>query len=884
MGNYRLSQFVGAGKIGYVYQANHEELTCVRAVKLTFDTLKSGWENELNKVAKLALIPGVVPFHECGTAQLHHEGDSRLCQYTVWDYIDPGDSLADYLKRVKRIPASFLIAVVEQTLHVLHACGERGVPRHGDLHPGNILIGSKSLARLDSSLQLREAVFVSDFGYGATGLSKPPKDDYEGLKRIINRMIPCVDYSTATGTDRLLLRDLRNCLGKLLSEPAGPDRRPPLDLLRVLLDLKGKARAGDVTPRPANIVPPRDDTATPSPDAPGVGQFLVSEMIGDRWDWWQRLFVPTVPARSRILGLDIPTVLTGPRGCGKTMLLRRLSERLIVECGPVAELSAGESFVALYVNANDFADAFSRYPELPSEHDESRLTCYANLCTLSDLLTVQSARVGRYRESPSPGLLDLVQQWLVPSEFSPLVVGEDRLERYRTVLEGIKWSFPSRAAPDLFPGYSELSQHRWLRRFVQEIRNHCPWVGDRHVLLFVDDFSVPRVSASMQRVLNRLFLQRSPEFVAKIATEAWSTFVPEDASGKNLQDGDDYQLVDMGEESLFLPDADRIEFLGRVFRPRLGMDHRVSDAEGSLEALLGRMPLSKTEFARRLRSSIGEDSSEARATVKGKSQRRGRSRPRVYYCGDSVFAGLWSGDTRTMIQLVSDLLDQAPSKAGHRTIDTPIDEAIQDRVFRNRGGEWLNSHTRNEPTDPEKVKEELARIQAREPQFGLRGEYGDHLKAIVEAFVAAARALLVGPAYRIREGRKTREVPRMAFRLEILDEFRLDGLAQEIYRDLIRYGIFLRDNRGKSVRGNFVPRLYLRRLLLPYCTLALSRRDSVPLSCANFKRLLLDPDGFRESFAARRVRRTPEGQTRMPLFDGGLPGEPDPSYDDLGDA
>ena len=44
----------------------------------------------------------------------------------------------------------------------------------------------------------------------------------------------------------------------------------------------------------------------------------------------------------------------------------------------------------------------------------------------------------------------------------------------------------------------------------------------------------------------------------------------------------------------------------------------------------------------------------------------------------------------------------------------------------------------------------------------------------------------------------------MAFRLEILDQFRIQDLSREIYSDLVRYGFFLRDNRGKSVRGAFV--------------------------------------------------------------------------------
>src|SRR5205814_1522890 len=138
---------------------------------------------------------------------------------------------------------------------------------------------------------------------------------------------------------------------------------------------------------------------------------------------------------------------------------------------------------------------------------------------------------------------------------------------------------------------------------------------DRALLLFVDDFSTPRVTVSMQRVLNRLFLQRSADFLSKVATEAWTTFVPEDSSGKTLEDGDDYQLVDMGEESLFLPDGERLAFLTDVFARRLEADARVPSEARTLEGLLGRMNLSKTEFARRLRLSLQDQQPQEQPTV-----------------------------------------------------------------------------------------------------------------------------------------------------------------------------------------------------------------------------------------------------------------------------
>jgi hypothetical protein len=847
----------------------------VFAVKLTFDSLKSGWEVELKKVMSLGLVDGVVHFHHLGAAQI----ETRLCQFTVWDYIDPGENLKKYLARVKKIPTSFLLAVVERILHVLHACEAQGVVRHGDLHSGNILIGNESAAKLDDFLAPRAPIYVSDFGYGATGGFKSPKEDYQGLSTIINEMIQCVEYGSATATHRQILQAMQRDLGKLLNETAGTERRPPIELLRLLIEIKRTAQAGASAGMGAGSASLIGTVASPS-ETPSVGQFQVSEIIGERWEWWKKLFVPTVPARSKILALDIPTVVTGPRGCGKTMLFRRLSERLIVECGEVPEMPVRDRFAALYVNANDFADAFARFPEHPTAEDEARLVCYANLCVLGDLLTVQSARAGRLRDGATDALLELVQRWLVPDTSSALVVGEDRLERYRAILEQHNWFFPYSKTDATFPGYAELAQHRWLPRFIQQARVCCPWMAGRAILLFVDDFSTPRVSESMQRVLNRLFLQRSPEFLAKVATEAWSTFIPEDSSGKNLQDGDDYQLVDMGEESLFLPDHERRAFLSAVFARRLESDIRVPEGKATLAALLGKLGLSKTEFARRLRSTLQEQGQET--VITGNSQRRGRSRGRVQYFGEDVFSNLWSGDTRTMIQLITDVIDQAAELSSRTNnspqISTPVDPAVQDRAFRNRGGEWLSSHTRNEPTNPEKVKSELELLRTTGDGYFLTGTYGDHLKAVVEAFVATATALLLGPTYIIREGTMRREVPRMAFRIEIVDEFRIDGLAQEIYRDLIRYGLFMRDSRGKSVRGAFVPRLYLRRLLLPFATLALSKRDSVLLNSSQFTQLLLRPDTFKAAFAAHRVV---DDQLELAFIQKQPGTNFDPAYNDL---
>ena len=339
-----------------------------------------------------------------------------------------------------------------------------------------------------------------------------------------------------------------------------------------------------------------------------------------------------------------------------------------------------------------------------------------------------------------------------------------------------------------------------------------------------------------------------------------------------LQDGDDYQMIDMGEESLFMSEKERREFLDHVFTKRLSMDTRVPTQAHSLEGLLGSLGMSKTEFARRLRQKRGDQAEEISIAT---SQRRGATKPSVLYHGANVFCALWSGDTRIMIQLVQELLgEDSPGNP----LSVPIPAEKQDRVCRDRGGTWLEAQTRNHPTHLDEVNANLRQLRKQDGTYAFIGNsYGAHLKAIVEAFVSAARHLLLGPTYDIGK----RQVPRMAFRIEVIDDFRIDGLAAELYRDLIRYGLFMRDARGKSVRGAMVPRLYLRRLLLPYCTLALSKRDSVPVNCASFRELLLYPDRFKGKFLQTPVvsgERDIPGQMTMPFAQAS---EPDPAYDDL---
>ncbi|CAO3425939.1 ORC-CDC6 family AAA ATPase [Azospirillum argentinense] len=835
LGDLIIDHFIDNGKIGCVYVGHSKHLPSrPLAIKLIFSP-SEGWEVELNKVQLLDQVPGVVRFRNVSRHLISHNGREENALVTVWQYI-PGRNLKNHLKAERTCTVSFLCGVVKTILNVLHHCeGVNEIKRHGDLHSKNILISETATVNLDHPNQKYD-VFVSDFGYGQTGGVKAPKNDYLGLAQITREIISYIDLAQTNDSERRLLLGLRDILLKHLKERDLGERVPPGEIYRQIVEIEMNAT------RPA---PAYTELRQFS-----VGQLQSSEMFGENWEKWKRLFVPSVPARSQIFAPGMATVITGPRGCGKTMLFRRLSQRLMLECGPIDGLP-NIDFVGFYVNANDVADAFPSFPKEPSEKDAKRLTGYLNLCILSDFLAVQAA-ISAQGKPASPQLLAAVAQDLfgkVESRFT--VRGENELDHLRARLESCKWSFLLKSSE--LPISETMTSHLWFDNFLKRVaRPNSDWLGQtRPVYLLIDDYTIPRIKPAMQAVLNRILFRRSDQYIAKIATEAATTFEPMDSTQKVFQIGEDFTLIDLAAESLELPPEERSGFLGEVLARRLQLDERIPNDGKSLQSLLGdSVPSSFSEFARQLRKQ-GAD---------------------PLYSGHQMFVGLWSGDTRTMLQLMQALVDAGmDSKAGNR-VHVPIPAKMQNDVLVAKGGQWLQDLTHYEPSNSGILRSDYVQeaIKAEKSYTGFKGyvsnSYGAHLKAVVEAFSAKARKQLLGDTY-LDEGR---ELAYSAFRIEITDQFRVEGLAAEVYKDLIRYGVFLRDGRGKSVRGALVPRLFLRRFLLPYCKLVPTTKDSVKMTCPVFCQMLLSPDAYREVLGeVRRMKAIASGQEDLFSNDGG---------------
>jgi len=803
--DYVLKEKVGEGQIGVVYKAIRESPRSVLACKVIPEGhLKDGWQRELEKVALLQGVDHVVQY-------VHHaamlDRRDRSFVFVLYHFID-GMNLREYLANPPTpIDLAFAEAVIKCLLEVLHACGAVGIS-HGDLHEGNILIRNPD-PRIPNSPR---TIWVTDFGYGGSHNRLQPKDDYRQLCAVSMGLLRKLNKAELNPPDRLYLDRLETFLTKELLETDGTQGarvRNPEAMLRKLVELRTEAER---------------ESAAASRGAPfqEPGDYLTAEAVPySRPDEWKHLFVPSFLAAQELLSKNI-TVLTGARGCGKTMAFRRLTRFMDVVIGEPSGVPGSDQFIGFYLNCRDFVEAFPWIPRKLNEHAERQLIHYFHLSWFAEVcktLAIVDRAGSDYR------WLDGFMGDIFGGNYVSLPLGADVLAHTRAFLEREK----ERCRLVRIGGSGgrqgwQLSRMDLLDMLQEVVRQHVSWVGSLPFYLFLDDYTVPIVPSVVQRALNPVIFRRRSQLFFKVSTEAANSFVREGLHGKTLELHQDFELIDLATESLHQDWHAKYDLLDSIFRPRIDRHALLRGKDLGLRDVLGKMRSSNNELARRMRDHEGA----------------------VVYQGAEAFVGMWASDIRSMIQLFVDMLREANGDI--RANGLPIADEVQNKKYRAQGGEFL--------TFAESVTD---------PSYWDRGtgskkesrEYGVRLRKVVEAFVQVA-------CHELKHGKLVKDEkaqnPRQAFRVEIVDNFELPDEAHAIYQGLVRWHLFLQDWRGKSVRGMITPRLYLNRLLLPYANLTFSSHDNIPLTNADFIELLLKPAGFLDYW--QKLRSVPRRRKR----------------------
>jgi hypothetical protein len=341
------------------------------------------------------------------------------------------------------------------------------------------------------------------------------------------------------------------------------------------------------------------------------------------------------------------------------------------------------------------------------------------------------------------------------------------------------------------------------------------FLQNRPFYFFIDDYSSPKITIDLQQNLNRLFMQRTASCFFKLSTESTVSYTRSDIDNKAYVEGREFTLMNLGLNYIHAEDKKKLRFIEDVFEKRLKAidSYPVSD----LDTLLG--------------SYEGPNYNEAARII-----RKGK---KVEIWGKESLCRLCCGDIYHIIDLVKQMVGNIGGAEGLAQIESSqkISSKDQTKAIRDQAGNFLK---------------------------GLRIlPNGSQLVEIVSSFGNVAHSYL---KHRNSKNVQTNP-PWQAHRIEPYDQLALSDEAQKIYDELLRYSVFIEDVRGKSRRGKVVPRLYLRRLLVPHFNLTFSMRDSVELEPDEIQELLLAPKEFEKRHLIKKGLIEDPDQLKIPGFE-----------------
>lgn len=805
---YILTKILGHGRIGYVFLAKHKSIsTAMRACKIIKGgELKNGWEKEIDKVSQLKGVPEIVDIVSWGT---HINRSGEECTFICYDYV-AGMDLRQYLKANPSPSFSVIQAIGEALLRAKHACDTVGI-KHGDIHEGNVLISNPDPRFPENS----QRIVVTDFGYGGSHNGLRPKSDTLQISSLMSRLLKNAAPDALEANERAIREKLIEFYGKELTDSYHDSS---VGLWKLY-----QQRVNEAKFEAANAGKGISET--------NADDYLNAEALGHRQDEWQNLFVPELLGASAFTSRNV-TVITGARGCGKTMAFRRLTLFMDELIGAPSGVRGADGLLGFYLNCRDIVEAFPYVPSRFVEAARRQVIHFFHLCWLQEIFRGFSQRGLR-----EPTNHKWLYEWLAKmfgQRFNiPTFKGTDALQYVITFIGDEKER--CRTTPLGKVKQWELDRIDLLDDFYSVASAQVTWINGTPFFFFLDDYTIPLLSEQLQSALNPVIFKRRANLFFKVSTEATNSFLRV-VNRKPLEVNHDFDLVDLANETLHIEEEEKSRLLDSIFRRRIRRIGDLKDTNYGLTDILGKSDWSFNELARRLREA------------------RGLTSTPIYY-GEKAFVGMWSSDVRSMVQLFNELMRPYKSK---ETTALPIANALQQKRFSESGGEFLNL--------TETIRS--AGFWDGEGRGGKTTKnFGQHLRDIAQAFISVCRWELVDQPLMNNQGTKA---PKQAFRIEIVDELSLPDNVLAYYHGLLRWHVFLPDRRGRSVRGIMTPRMFLNRRLIPFARLSFSSKDNISMRNDEFQLLLKEPKKFERYWKSKKRPQASRQQSSQADAQGNL--------------
>lgn len=511
-------------------------------------------------------------------------------------------------------------------------------------------------------------------------------------------------------------------------------------------------------------------------------------------------------------------LLVGPRGCGKTMIFRRLRFKTKVAAGKKDEILT-DPYVGFYLPCESlFYMRFSDLSGVDVEANKDGLVLFFNMAALAEVcssLSLLPDYMGPIPQSLITSITHLLQSelgkvWEV-LKFPPLMVNLEELGHkaevvMRYIRSSIAWGdhIPSKGSTD------------FLGRLVKAVKQEIPTFAGRYFTFFLDDYTEERVPTTLQEALHPIVCQRSQELCFKISAHMFGSIysnprpLPRD-EGRNIMP------INLGTTYLALNRrTQESDLLLSILNERF---RNCDSYDGTIEDWLGR-----TSYPG------GKSISWALHDP--------RTRNRFYYHGVDCLKDLCTGDYSEMIRMVGKIFEEACIVDGSQA--ERIDPYKQDRAIRNVSREYLS------------------RIRHIRPD-------GEVLFDVVKNFGLLSQKLLYEREL-VGQGKDSKGNPRKdpydLLSIYVDDLNKTTRPCRERWERLQKASIFIDIGVAPSQRSVIAERVTLRRIYCPAFTTTLTSSEHLQLTRKQFEGFIHKP----EEFCTQYYQRVTKSKTR-PLFD-----------------
>ena len=620
---YAISDFVGRGFYGLTYKCTDMSGKNFAIKLLSKNAYAAQGKDFLNEIRIYASIPNSNYIAQyIGTGEYNKEvGAVRLdIFYIVSEWID-GVSLKKYIVE-HTVSPDFLNYFFNDILYGLLAFEEAGL-WHRDLHEENILVATLSHSQ-KKSLQREDPIAfkIVDIGSAKARTASNIKDisDIQYVGRhatFILKQVEC-NYTQLLREDRLFLKLMLPFAAKLSDENVS---RSYTDIASAIDDYEKQRKHSRFTN-------PTESEILEEP----LGLINALDIVSPKM--LKQLFSTQFRYFDDIQSRDYSSiVITGPRGCGKTMLLRNMSFDVQFECSNTNNNFHDLKFIGIFMSSRfDIGNLLVSDRRPNWIMDNRKIGFYFNgliVCKLIDIFytLVENGVINEH------DLQDII--FGIAENYGIKFANLYNLKSHITSILSLIQNDSQNV--DTFITESN-STPTFLNYIVEQTRGRVSAFKNKEFILLIDDLSLPKIPKEILQSLNPFIYNPGARYKIRVSAHS-DGLILHDRTGEDFKENRDYIQINLGNEYYILSEDFNkcLQGFNDILAKRFKLANKGSFL--GLEKILGNVPAYKN---------FG-------AVIKNyaKSNKLGRIR----YKGVEIFIKLCSGDLSYSIDLLRKMIN-----------------------------------------------------------------------------------------------------------------------------------------------------------------------------------------------------------------------------------